>query len=384
MSVRHLRIFIELVFYCFCLPFSVVWGLPIWGALDFGSFYASGAAAAEGLNPYGVYDLTFRVRTEWFTGVNNNLNPPTALPLFELLSTFPIATAFMIWWWISLSFAIALIILLCRQYSDRIESTMVLWLVALAALWDTLHLGQIYMPLALASATAWVLIRRNQNLVVAGILIGFIAAIKPNFLVWPVLLFCAGHYRIALSSLATTFLLVLVSISVYGVETYVQWFELLASEESRAAFPTNGSLGGFLVRLGIPEAGTPLSAFLLVLTAYIAFVKRPSKLKISAYALIMSLLASPIAWGQYALFLAPIMVHAWQRREIYGLIAGLGMVIPLEVFVWTSPDHTISMLTLGSSYFWIFLSLLMLVYRTNDLWGEASGTPKTDKAVAGG
>ena len=62
----------------------------------------------------------------------------------------------------------------------------VAWVFASAPFWETVSLGQIYALLALPTALAWVLLERWPLL--SGVLIGVVAAFKPNFLVWPALL----------------------------------------------------------------------------------------------------------------------------------------------------------------------------------------------------
>lgn len=366
MRLRSPREIFELSLYPICLTIGLAWGLPIWGTTDFGSFYASGLAASVGDNPYGVYLQTFYVESVWFTGFNQNLNPPTALPLFEALSSLPLDTAFLVWWLISLVCAALLMRLLLREYEDRMTRTAILWFLSMGALWDTLHLGQIYLPLALASAIAWTRLRNEKGMILAGILIGFVAAIKPNFLVWPVLLLLSGHLRVSLAGFITAALLFLGSVAIYGPGTYLQWFELLSGDGARAIFPTNGSLVGIFARAGIPEVGWIMSVALLAATGLWALIARPNVLKASACALVVSLLASPIAWGHYALFLAPVLIGVWHCRGALGVAASVALALPFIVIIWTPPDQLFARLTIGSIHFWAFLAIFILVMRSDE------------------
>src|SRR3712207_6811803 len=196
------------------------------GLWDFGSFVASGRAASEGLNPYGIYPLTLRVELPGFESWNPNLNPPISALLFQAFDVADPHVAYQIWRWISVVFYAAAVLLLVSRFSDRLQAVCVaLWCFALAGFWDTLFLGQIYLPLVFAGIAAWLLLERGAGLW-AGILIGIVVAIKPNFLVWPVLLFLSGHYRPSIVACVTAGIISLIPLVIYGPEVYRQWIEL--------------------------------------------------------------------------------------------------------------------------------------------------------------
>ena len=66
--------------------YNLLRSFPQEGALkDFGSFMASGRASAAGLDPHGVYSLTYHVRVP-LAGLEvdcPNLNPPISVLIFE-------------------------------------------------------------------------------------------------------------------------------------------------------------------------------------------------------------------------------------------------------------------------------------------------------------
>ena len=132
----------------------------------------------------------------------------------------------------------------------------------MAGFWDTLALGQIYMPLVLAGASAWLLLERGEG-AWAGFLMGLVVAMKPNFLVWPVLLLLSGHRLPALVSVATAAAISAIPLIVFGPEVYRQWLELIASDVDRAAFLTNASLAGLTARIGHGTVGLVALACLL-------------------------------------------------------------------------------------------------------------------------
>src|SRR4051812_44059580 len=285
--------------YVIALEFPRVW--PQHGLWDFGSFVASGRAARDGLNPYGVYPLTAHVSLSGFESWNPNLNPPISAVLFQVFDWADPTVSLRTWWWVSLACYVITAVLVLRRFGRSQPVSLGLWMFALAGFWDTLFLGQIYLPFVLASVVAWILLERGET-VWAGVLIGLVVAIKPNFLVWPVLLFLSGHRTPAVVTLITAAVISAVPLAVYGPEVYQQWLELVASDSNRAAFLTNASLSGLAARAGVPALRLVFSAALLGSLALWAFWRRPSAMRASALALVASLLASPIGWIHYTLF----------------------------------------------------------------------------------
>lgn len=323
--------------------------------LDFGSFVESGQAARRGENPYGVYPLTFRVVIGEYEGVNPNLNPPISALLLQGFGFTEPHRMFRIWYCVNLALYAAVIILLLRRYKETPRVLFVVSACAMAGLWETLVLGQIYLPLVLAAVGAWLLLEHRWE-VAAGILIGFVIAVKPNFLVWPALLFCSGRFRASFVCIATAVILSALPALVLGPEVYRQWFELLAVDKGRAVFPTNASLAGLAERAGLPFLGTVASLLLLGLAAVWAFFRRPSIQQISAAALLLSVLASPIGWVNYTLFLLPVFCWKWSSPIVQLVVACL--IVPVTFVIAAVNRPPLVLLTRGSLYNWALLLLL--------------------------
>ncbi len=346
--------------------------LPGEGLWDFGSFVASGRAAGEGLNPYGIYPLTLHVSFPGFEVWNPNLNPPISALLFQLFDLTDPHLSFRIWWVISVLCYGVTVLLLLRRYGRPDWWLLLLWAFALAGFWDTLVLGQIYLPLVLAGSAAWLLLERGEGRW-AGLLIGLVVAMKPNFLVWPVLLFLAGHRVPALVSLATAAAISAIPLVVMGPEVYRQWFELLASDRERAAFLTNASLTGLTARMGLPAAGTLLGIALLGASALWALRFRPTAMHVSALALLLSLLASPIAWIHYTLFLLPLLISRWHSPAFR--VVALLLIVPVPFILDRFGQPALVQATSGSLYNWALVlclaALLMQGWKEREPRGAA-------------
>jgi Glycosyltransferase family 87 len=333
--------------------------LPNHGLWDFGSFVASARAAREGLNPYGVYPLTMHVVLPGFDTWNPNLNPPVSALLFRAFDLAEPEASLRVWWAVSVACYVATVLLLVARYRRSHPVALALPALALAGFWDTLFLGQIYLPLVLAATVAWLLLERGQG-TLAGILIGLVVAMKPNFLVWPVLLVLARHYRPAVVAVATAAVVSAIPLLWWGPEVYRQWVELIASDRERAAFLTNASLTGLAARAGAAGLGIALSLCLLACLAAWALLRRPDPLRASAFALLASVFASPIGWIHYTLFLLPVLVVGWGSRVVRAVV--LLLMVPVPFVVGQLGSSVPNQLTVGSVYGWaLALCLLALV-----------------------
>jgi hypothetical protein len=330
-------------------------GEALW---DFGSFVASGRAAAEGQNPYGIYPLTFRVVMPGFESWNPNLNPPVSALLFQAFDLVDPRLGFRIWWGVSVACHAAAVALLVRHFDPPHPWLWALWAFTLAGFWDTLVLGQIYVPLVLAGAAAWVALDRGAA-IRAGVLIGVVVAMKPNFLVWPAVLFLAGHRRAALASVAAAAALSALPLAAYGVEVYRQWIELVASDRERGVFLTNVSLFGVAARAGAPGLGPWLGLALLGGLALWAWRSRPPLALASGAGIAGALLASPVAWVHDTLFLVPVALALGPRPGVLVAAAALSIPVPLVLGLTDAPAWVRA--SAGSVYGWATVLWLVLV-----------------------
>ena len=320
--------------------------------LDFGSFVASGRAAQAGQDPYAVYPLTARGEYQGIEYTFPNLNPPAWLPVFEglaRLDPFTAKTA-----WISLSFLLYClgVFLLYRQ--QRPPPIWVLWAFSLAGLWNTLMLGQVYAVLFLLAVAGWVSLRREQE-ILAGVFIGIAAALKPNLLVWPVILLLVGRRKAALWAGITFIGLSLLPLLRYPPLVYAQWFEA-ARGTNWSSLPHYLSVFSVAARFGVPWLGWLLAPLLLVGVAWWAWKYHPPVLQASAVAIAAAILASPLATPRFTLLLVPAFFVFNSLRGLR-LPAGL-LAIPVAVVVWLGAFTAWSNLAAGLIYpIALFISL---------------------------
>jgi hypothetical protein len=324
---------------------------------DFGSFYASGQAAAKGLNPYDVYPLSYHVKSKFFDEKNPNLNPPITVLLFEMISIFEIHTLFKIWWYLSVLIYLLCLWLLIRRYHGDITWWQLLLAFALPGVWDTFYLGQIYMPLLLAVVTAWLFLEHNHY-ILAGLAVAVVVSIKPNFLVWPWLLFLSGYRRTSLTAVGVFALICMIPIVIYGFEIYEQWFHLVINNDpKRISFPTNISIYALAFRSEIPKAALPLSLIILIIISVLVLKIKPSLIETTTLSILISLLISPIAWIHYIIFLLPIFFY---RVNIGIKIVFSFFVFPLG-FIFMLPIIPLWIyISIGSIYNWVLLLMFAM------------------------
>lgn len=320
-----------------------------------GTFWASGDAARKGLDPYGLYPFTFRPRAFFKDGpivYDPNLNPPALLPLFSFIARFPLPRVVQVWKILS-----GLIVLLTTAgliWRYRIERKQLWWLLTGGAVISTFTLQQSYSLLFAIAALAWFLLDADHD-IEAGICLGLLCAIKPNFAVWPLALALAGRRKFLPPALIVFALLSLIPIVVYGPAVYPEWLRA-ASVDSHSIFPSDVSLIGNATRWGAEAVGYVLSALLLLLTAVLARFGRPTLREVSGFAICAAILCSPLAWMHYVLVLVPVLVSRfWTKPQ--QLAALLLWIIP--VFLEPSapdPSHW-NLAIRGSGYLAAFLIL---------------------------
>ena len=311
---------------------------------DFGSFYESGHAALRGLNPYAVYPLTGSVDVPgYFHLANPNLDPPISVVLVTLFGLVNPLVGVTLWKLLNCLLYGLIVVLLLRAYPEHRHGPAVGLALGFAPFWDAVGEGNIYVPLAALVVGTWLALRA-KSWTTAGLFLGILVAIKPPVLVWIALLFLAGQRRPAVVAMALATALSALPLLLFGPIIYEQWLAAVKAEPDRLLVPTNLSLVSVFAQLGVPELGALLAVLLLAGVAFWAWRCRPAALDVSVVALVVMILASPIAWYTYTLYLLPLF---FRRRWSPSLaLAGLCLIVPValaqHLWVWL-PDHVIAL-----------------------------------------
>lgn len=327
--------------------------------LDYGSLYASVYAWAHHMNPYLDYPLTFHpklgVRGLFIKAVN--LNPPISLYLFRPLAAFGPITSVELWTLVSVCLFCASLVLIIRANPNPALRSRILLILGMAGVWYTFQLGQIYTILLLLTAVAWVSFKKDRYLT-AGIAIGLLCALKPNFLIWPVLLILARHRKAGIWAILT-FITASAAplLPSDGLQTYQQW--LAACRRFHGiALPNNSAILAMFTRLD-PYLGTThyfrdigfgvTVVFLLAITLGV-MRRAPGVYATSEVALVASLLAGPISWLGYTIVLIPILYE--KKLDSLTRVGWVILCIPslgLALIALKSPAQYV---LLGAPYFY--------------------------------
>lgn len=311
------------------------WGSPSLG--DFALFYESAQAANRGLNPF----------------ISQNLNPPIVVYPIQLLTSLSPWSAFWAWTCISVALYLLAVVLLLRSKREPPTMWLILWLGIWSPIWCTLELGQLYTVLLLASTGAWISIE-SKRYTLAGLCIGIFVAIKPTFLIWPVLLLLSGERRASLSGMVTFTCLSAIPFFISGPSIYADWYNALPSlallRTKTVTFFGNVSIQALAVSFDIPPLAilvTPLVAIGGLLLAFRFYRTQLTAnhhsstevlLLASQSALLVSLLIGPLSWQGYLLVLLPGLILLPSSRISTGVAVVFVLPYWLVILLETGSD----------------------------------------------
>jgi alpha-1,2-mannosyltransferase len=240
----------------------------------------------------------------------------------------------------------------------------------------TLALGQMYPILALGLVAAWVLDRRERP-VLSGVALGLTVALKPSLapiVLWPLV---RRRWRAFAATVAAGLAGTLVGAVVLGPRATLDWFGILL-RSPLSTYWDNASLPSSVARMFTEnEFAEPIAVLpwtlplsyaagigVIILTA----VRVRHDPETGLWALTAaSLLASPIAWHNYLVLLAPGVLLLLARGHLAAafLLLALQFIPPqwpllwegqgtvfatlaLSLYLFVLLAHWISFLTLGS------------------------------------
>jgi len=338
--------------------------------MDFGSFYASGLKIQNSENPYDpnseyIFEINFsRVGAG---GKMMNLNPPISVVLFRFLSLVDPHQSLIVWQVISAILYIGIIFLLATTYKHNVGPVIFLWAFALAGFWHTLVLGQIYILLLLFTVLGWIFLQKG-NYIPAGIAIGLLVAIKPNFILWPIFLLFSGYYVTFFMSILSSLIVSLIPVLFYGTRIYAQWLEASALHPETVIMPGNNSILGLTARFGSIPAGIIISLILVLILLILSKQKSSDSMEkpeyVSALGIIASLLASPISWTGYTILLLPIF-FSLKKWTVPAMVSAAILTVPFQLVLQFFQTSFVSFVIFGWFYGWGILSLLAALVKNS-------------------
>lgn len=359
-----LRISKNILYICLIIAFTfniiinIKWAFKDTGYNDFGSFYSSAKAFIDGENPYSSdYEYIFSPELNGRNVPSPNLNPPISLFFISVFTLFDIQTSFQLWKLFSLILYVISIILIITNIPFPCEKRVlkIFWALAMAGFWQTIQFGQIYIPLFFLLVCAYVFIA-SDHLSIAGILLGVICAIKPNFLILLIVILITGNKKIFLSALATFLGLSVLPLFFRNIELYKEWYEA-SKNYPGILFSSNNSFIGLFSRLELVSVGFFISIMVALFVFFVIIVK-PTSIYQSLYlGILLSLLCSPITWAGYIILIIPhVMTRAkWELWQIFPFFI---LTIPIIfIYGFASPFKTINIFW----GWWYGISLLYLL-----------------------
>jgi hypothetical protein len=311
--------------------------------VTFGTLWASGRAAIDGLDPYGAYPATYRGKVAGQGPANYpdlNLNPPWTLPFIQGLSYLSLARFTQVWTLLTgLCFLAGCVILIREQ--PKLQGRQIIWLSLCAPTLMTLVSGQVYGWAFLLGVLAWSFHRRGYWLA-TGIAIGCAVAIRPTMGFWLLFLFLRGYRKIAAVAAGTIMTLFALPLLIYGMEIYSEWLNAFAGDK-HGLDPVNIAIMPFCRRHGHPYWGIGIAILIALCVGWWIAKKRPDFTAVSGAALCVGMLSGPLAWMHYVLFAAPFfMARRWTMLSTAG--ACLLLMIPL-------PAPALGLLYLAGTFF---------------------------------
>ncbi|MBN2329088.1 MAG: DUF2029 domain-containing protein [Candidatus Omnitrophica bacterium] len=293
---------------------------------DFGTFYLSGYFLSVVENPYQHSNpLSAKMQIGAY-----NLNPPIFLFFSEFLYQFELVPIYVCWQIFSfLCFSLSIFILLkFFAWNDINKFILVMWSFAFAGFYQVLYNGQMQAFLLLLYCLfLWSLVKTKKT-IIPSLLLGFLVAVKPFFGLILVFLFAGGYRRIAVQSLIAFSFFCLLPLLRYDFNVYQQWRASIG-ESFVYDDLSNNSLLAFFTRLHLLWLGKIMAGF-IVLSAILAFYRgKFNAVKLCNISFVIILLASPISWTTYTLFLLPIFYL--ERWTIYHYIASLVFLVPVQL-----------------------------------------------------
>ena len=350
---------------------------------DFDTFWRSADAF---LNDGDVYEAGARLV---------NLNPPVWILLTSPLGTLTPLVAYRLFVGIMIAVTVGALTWMADEARLRVGIALpvIVALLVTSPMLGTLALGQMYPILTLGLVASWVADRRGWYLS-SGLPIGLVVALKPSLapiVLWPLFrrrwdTFGAAFFSGGAATLAGSIAL--------GPQATLDWLEVLR-DEPLSPYWDNASLPAAAARLFTensfvdPLATLPWMvavAFIIGfgLVLFTAFGARRGS-EWGLWALVAaSLLASPIAWHNYLVLLAPgiLLLFSRKRKALALLLLSLQLVPAAWMGLW-GDDSVVAALGL-TSYLYVLLGHWFSFLPASGLAGDAKADRPAEKSRVNG
>lgn len=309
-------------------------------AIDHLSFhYAADAVFNRGLSPYAGTTIALYA-AELGERVFPFLYPPYALPLLYPLSWIDYQSGAAIGILLNTALAAGLYLVLHRMFLADLGSRAMLlaaFIFALAfnAVEETIHLGQVNLPAAIAMLLAWHLLRDGRSPWAAGLLIGAAVLVKTYLALFLLPLLIQREFWPVLAAVGLVLAVSALSLVALPAGLWGEWAELAAARGGfgHLAFPEfpqaaiwNQSLNGIAIRLfGAGEtaglAASGAAVLVLAASAWRLWTSRgvarrdfhDGSFVLMACA---TFLVAPLSWNHHLVFLLGSLLCLWQRAEL--------------------------------------------------------------------
>jgi len=311
---------------------------------DFGIFYRSAAST----QPYVGHPGN---PTTGDGQLLTNLNPPHFLLVLKPFTLLPLVAACVVWWLLSLGLIVAGLTWWLRTQGERWTIERAIW----AALWAPVltmgFTGQVTAVLGVAVWLAYRNLRRGHDWR-GGAWLGLVLSVKP--ILWPLAIWFVvrREWKAVFGMAAAGAASVAIGLAVFGLRTYWMWIGALRGIDwGQEAM--NASISGIASRLPIhvPHAASLLVGFAVACTT--VWRSRGWTLDRAWMPLVAaSLLASPLGWVYYGVWLLPgTSIAQWTKGVARFWCAPLIVVIGignLSAGLWAS---------VGCCYGWTLLAM---------------------------
>jgi Glycosyltransferase family 87 len=332
---------------------------------DFGIFYRSVASDA----PYAGHEGNPATDAGILL---TNLNPPQFLLALKPFTLLPFAVACVAWWTLSFALLIAALTWWLRAQGERWTPERVVWALLWTPIFTMGFTGQVTAVLGLPLWLAYRDLNHGRSWR-GGLWAGVVLSVKP--ILWPLALWYVA--RRAWSTMAGMIVgaaaSVAVGVACYGVAMYRAWIEALGAIAWGPQI-MNASLRAIGSRLPFETPAFIWLAAGLVVGLWTVWRTRTRTLEDAWFALIAaSLLASPLGWIYYGVWLLPgTRANDWTRG------VARGWCMPLLIVVELGRLSPVVWATLGSCY---GLTLFALWWRSVGRSGDPSPVTTNQPAV---